>query len=55
MNMEFTHLFLLHERKCEEDSIATLKDLLALNEELLNFYYSLYENTSSDSTEQANT
>jgi len=47
--MVFTQNFLSHEKKCERKTIATLKTTLELNEELLNFYFNLYEKQSNDS------
>jgi len=47
--MEYTQLFLSHEKKCERDTISSLKTQLELTENLLNFYYSIYKKQSEDS------
>jgi hypothetical protein len=47
--MEYTQLFLSHEKKCECDTLSSLKPQLELTEKTLNFYYSLYKKQSDDS------
>jgi hypothetical protein len=47
--MKFTQTFLSKEEKCERKTNTSLKSTLTLNEELLNFYYDLYEKQLNDS------